>query len=186
MNPSIILCVDDDTTVLSALRTLLGMRLGPGHLIEIAESGEEALELHAELQAQGREISVVISDYIMPGMRGDELLVQLHQRSPQAYTMLLTGQSDLQGVKRATNEAKLYQFIEKPFNNEHLVDATRRACALYRAAREREQAGAALRSVHEELAAQLRATETELERRRAELERATAPLDGRASVAGQA
>src|ERR1700752_1255235 len=111
MDEAIVLCVDDDTTVLKALRTLLVKQLGAGHLVDVAESGAEALEICEDLRAKGRDLSVVITDYIMPGMRGDELLVRLHERSPSTVKIMLTGQSDLEGVKRAINHANLYRFL---------------------------------------------------------------------------
>ena len=48
---SIILCVDDDSTVLSALRSMLSTHFGSELQVEFAESGGEALEIEAELQA---------------------------------------------------------------------------------------------------------------------------------------
>ena len=114
----IILCVDDDATVLNALRSLLSSSFGSELELEFAESGAEALEIDAELRAQGRELGLVISDFMMPGIRGDELLVRLHESTPKTVKILLTGQSDLTGVKRAINEANLYRFLEKPFLND--------------------------------------------------------------------
>jgi diguanylate cyclase (GGDEF)-like protein len=128
---SIILCVDDDSTVLSALRSMLSTQFGSELQVEFAEDGDEALEIEAELRAQGRELGLVISDFMMPGMRGDELLVQLHERSPNTVKILLTGQSDLSGVKRAINHANLYRFLEKPFLNEDIVLTVRAAIRSY-------------------------------------------------------
>lgn len=120
-SPITLLCVDDDTTVLSALRTLLRNTLGAHCQIELAESGQEALEICDDLEADGQTVNVVISDFIMPSMRGDELLVRLHEKFPDMVKIMLTGQSDFAGVKRVINEARLYRFIEKPFNNADLV-----------------------------------------------------------------
>ncbi|HQX91129.1 MAG TPA: diguanylate cyclase [Thermomonas sp.] len=128
---AIILCVDDDSTVLAALRSMLSSHFGSEVQIEFAESGEEALEIDAELRAEGREIGLVISDFMMPGLRGDELLVKLHERSPNTVKILLTGQSDLTGVKRAINGANLYRFLEKPFVNEDIVLTVRAAIRSY-------------------------------------------------------
>lgn len=123
----IILCVDDDTTVLVALRTLLEHALGSNFLIEIAESGEEALEIIEDLQKSDETLGVVISDFLMPGMRGDELLIEIHKRSPRTMTIMLTGQSDFDGVKKAINQANLYRFLEKPFNHEDILLTVRSA-----------------------------------------------------------
>jgi len=115
-----ILCVDDESSVLQSLRTLLS-KLGNPAVIEIAESGAEALEIASDLKEQGRELAVIVSDFIMPQMRGDELLIQLHAMHPHAIKIMLTGQSAFDGVKRAINQASLYRFIEKPFDNDDLL-----------------------------------------------------------------
>ena len=86
----------------------------------------------------GLEISVVISDFIMPGMNGDELLVRLQSISPNTVKIMLTGQSDIQGVKRAINELILYRFLEKPFNNSDLMLTTKSALEAYHRERELE------------------------------------------------
>jgi DNA-binding NtrC family response regulator len=123
----IILCVDDDLTVLQSLRTLLTKTVGLPCRVEIAESGREALEILDELRGEGLDVHVVISDFIMPSMRGDELLVRLHEKSPHMIKIMLTGQADFEGVKRVINEANLYRFLEKPFNNADLALTARSA-----------------------------------------------------------
>ncbi|MFZ6801662.1 response regulator [Undibacterium sp. Di24W] len=131
IDSGIILCVDDDTTVLVALRTLLTHAMGNDLLIEIAESGAEALELLEDLEQQGQHLSIVISDFIMPGMRGDELLIQLHHRSPKTITIMLTGQSDFDSVKKVINQANLYRFLEKPFNHDDIILTVKSAFLAY-------------------------------------------------------
>ena len=127
----IILCVDDDSTVLSALRSVFAKHFGSELQVEFAESGDEALEIVNELRAQGRELGLVITDFMMPGMKGDEFLVRLHEISPSTVKIMLTGQSDLTGVKRAINQANLYRFLEKPFLNEDIVLTVRAAVRAY-------------------------------------------------------
>jgi len=150
-NNSIILCVDDDSTVLNALRTLMTNHFGPELQVEFAESGDEALEIEAELRAQGVELSLVLSDFMMPGLRGDELLVQLHEKSPSTVKILLTGQSDMSGVKRAINEANLYRFLEKPFLNEDILLTVRAAIRAYWQDRDLVRQNEALRRMNAEL-----------------------------------
>ncbi len=171
MDASIVLCVDDDTTVLNALRSLLSKHLGAGHVVEIAESGAEALEFDAEVRGSGREISVVISDYIMPGMRGDELLVRLHESSPNTVKIMLTGQSDLEGVKRAINGANLYRFLEKPFNNADIVLTARSAARAYQQDQELAQQNIELRRINENLERLVHERTEQLLEKNRELER---------------
>ena len=61
----VIICVDDETTVLRSLKAELQEALGNNYLIEIAQGGEEALELIEELLEEAYEIPLIISDHIM-------------------------------------------------------------------------------------------------------------------------
>ena len=155
IDSGIILCVDDDTTVLVALRTLLTHALGNDLSIEIAESGAEALELLQDLEQQGQHLSIVISDFIMPGMRGDDLLIQLHQLSPKTITIMLTGQSDFDGVKKVINQANLYRFLEKPFNQDDIILTVKSACLAYEHERTLSVQNEQLKRLNTELATML-------------------------------
>lgn len=166
----IILCVDDDATVLNALRSLLSSSFGPELELEFAESGAEALEIDAELRAQGRELGLVISDFMMPGLRGDELLVRLHETTPNTVKILLTGQSDLTGVKRAINEANLYRFLEKPFLNDDIVLTVRAAIRAYCQERDLIRQNEELRKINAELEDMVLARTLELVEKNRQLE----------------
>lgn len=120
-NNLVILCVDDEPMVLSGLRTELNQALGDKYIIEVAEGGDDALELVAELLAEHYEIPVVVSDYIMPGLKGDELLRRIHALSPHTLNIMLTGQADIGAISNAINYAKLYHYISKPWESADLV-----------------------------------------------------------------
>jgi serine phosphatase RsbU (regulator of sigma subunit) len=109
-----ILCIDDEPIILNSLKREL-MRAFPEYNIEVAESAEEALEVVAFLQSRGQAIAMAISDYVMPQMKGDELLIKLHQLSPDTIKILLTGQASVEGITNIINEANLYRFIAKPW-----------------------------------------------------------------------
>ena len=166
----IILCVDDDSTVLNALRSMLANHFGAQLQVEFAESGEEALEIEEDLRAQGKELGLVISDFMMPGLRGDELLVRLHERSPATVKILLTGQSDLSGVKRAINDANLYRFLEKPFLNEDIVLTVRAAIRAYQQERDLIRQNEALKKLNAELESLVAARTAELVEKNRQLE----------------
>jgi len=171
LDPSgIILCVDDDSTVLNALRSVFASHFGSELQAEFAESGEEALEIAEELRAQGRELGLVISDFMMPGLRGDELLVRLHDLSPNTVKILLTGQSDLTGVKRAINHANLYRFLEKPFLNEDIVLTVRGAVKAYCQERDLILQNAELKRLNAELESIVAERTRELREKNRELE----------------
>lgn len=170
MTQAAILCIDDEPMVAQALRGLLEQHPNDFDLIEFAESGDEALEVIDELIAEGVEIKVVIADYIMPNMRGDELLTHIHQRSPRTKKIMLTGQSDIGGVKRAINEAELYRFIEKPWHNEDLLLTLRSALQEYNHETELERQNTLLRELNEQLRRLNEELETKVAARTRELE----------------
>ena len=114
-----IICVDDEAAILDSLKDQL-KRQYPGCTIEMAESGEEALELLAELHHENSPVALVISDQIMPGMKGDQLLTKIHQKYPDVLKILLTGQASPEAVVNAVNQANLYRYIAKPWEEADL------------------------------------------------------------------
>lgn len=115
MNEVAILCVDDQPAVLDSLDMEIKNAVGPEYIIEMAENGDDALEISEELLESGTEIALVISDYTMPGMTGDELLRRIHTLSPKTMTVMLTGQAELEAVGNAIKYANLYRYIAKPW-----------------------------------------------------------------------
>jgi PAS domain S-box-containing protein len=120
MKKPVIVCIDDEPDVLNSLKIELKKAIGDRCIIETAEGGEDALELLEDLQADEYEIALVLSDYIMPDIKGDELLKKIHERSPDTLTIMLTGQADLEALSNAIKYAKLYRYIPKPWKNEDL------------------------------------------------------------------
>ncbi|MEM8641210.1 MAG: response regulator [Cyanobacteria bacterium P01_G01_bin.54] len=115
-----ILCVDDEISILKSLEIELRETFADRYLYEFAESGMEALEILADLGQEGIQTLLVVSDWLMPGMKGDELLTQIHQDHPDIITVMLTGQADEQAVQRACEQAQLYSCIYKPWQADEL------------------------------------------------------------------
>jgi CheY-like chemotaxis protein len=116
----VILCVDDEKIILDSLESELSQKLPSNYIIELAESGEEAFEIIEELIEDGLDIALVVSDYIMPGMKGDEVLIKAHEIVPDALKIMLTGQADANAVGNVINKAKLYQYVSKPWEKDEL------------------------------------------------------------------
>ncbi len=112
--------VDDEDIVLRSLKAELKETVGDAYRIDVAETAEEALEIVDEVLAEESDFPLVIADYIMPGMKGDELLIRIHSVSPRTLKIMLTGQADTQAVGNAVNEAKLYRYIAKPWEQRDL------------------------------------------------------------------
>ena len=107
-----VLIVDDEEHVRAGLARVLER---DGYATLTAETGEEALAMMGD-----RAIHIVISDFNMPGCGGIELFKRLRQSHPHVLRILLTGEDDPELPVRAINEAEVYRFIRKPWNNQDL------------------------------------------------------------------
>lgn len=120
MSNTAILCVDDEPSILKALKEQLKRCFGNQYVYEVAESAEEAWIIIDELEADAIQILIIVSDWLMPNVRGDEFLGQVHQRFPEIVTVMLTGQADAAAIERAKQQANLYACIHKPWSEEEL------------------------------------------------------------------
>ncbi len=127
---NVILCIDDEVIVLDSLKEQLQNDY-KNYLIEVAESGEEAMEIINELIEDKIELPVVIADFIMPGMKGDKLLEKIYNLLPGTKNILLTGQASIEGVSNAVNKANLYRFIAKPWDRDDLILTVKEAIRSY-------------------------------------------------------
>jgi DNA-binding NtrC family response regulator len=117
MSKPIVICIDDEQIVLDSLIREISESLENECDIETALGGAEALELVDELIKDGSEIALVISDYIMPDIKGDEVLRYVHEKLPQTLKIMLTGEATVEGIVNAINSAKLYRYISKPWHS---------------------------------------------------------------------
>lgn len=131
MSKPIIICVDDEAIILDSLRNILFQEFGNNYNIEIAESGEEALEIFEDEKRNGNDIPLIISDYIMPKMKGDSLLIEIQKKDNNILKILLTGQATLDGVINCFHHAKLYRYIGKPWEKNDLLATVKEALKSY-------------------------------------------------------
>ena len=130
MTEAAMICVDDETVILETLQEQISRHFGRQFVYEAAESADEALEIIEELDQDGVKILVIISDWLMPGMRGDEFLVQVHQKFGKIKTILLTGHAESSAIERAKSEGNLYCCIYKPWREEELIEIITKALEL--------------------------------------------------------
>lgn len=127
MSNAAILCVDDEAVILKALKEQLKRCFGNQYIYEVAQSAEEAWMVIDELEQEGIKILTIVSDWLMPNVRGDEFLAQVHLRFPHVVTVMLTGQADEAAIERARQQANLYACIYKPWAEEELHQVIRTA-----------------------------------------------------------
>lgn len=121
-----IICVDDDQSVLNQLVTQLEETFGDICLIESAESAEEAIDLLEDITEEGGKPMVVISDQVMPGMKGDRFLEVVNNKYPNTHKILLTGYAGLESAMYAINHANLDKYFEKPWDKEEFIAVIQR------------------------------------------------------------
>lgn len=125
MPANAILCVDDEEIVLTSLKEQLQDHFGEQYLYEVAESAEEAWEVIEELYDDDVEVLVIVSDWLMPGIKGDEFLIAVHQKFPKTVKVILTGQADESAIERAKQEANLHSCLRKPWDVNELIETIR-------------------------------------------------------------
>lgn len=127
----VIVCVDDEQIILNSLNKQLSRKFGHQYEFEFCESGEEALEVIEELKRENHPVIMIISDQIMPGMSGDELLVKLHEMDKKMVKILLTGQAAIESAINAVNKADLYRYLTKPWDEDDMLITVERGLQQY-------------------------------------------------------
>ncbi|MFZ2223463.1 MAG: HD domain-containing phosphohydrolase [Candidatus Deferrimicrobium sp.] len=140
MDDAAVLLVDDEANILNALARLF---LDRDVRVLRAENGEEALGI-----VRREPVAVVVSDNLMPGMRGVELLSQVRNLSPDTVRVLLTGYADLPTAIEAINRGEVFRFHVKPWVDEEIVRTVEEGVRRYQVVRSlRDGDEAALRSI---------------------------------------
>jgi CheY-like chemotaxis protein len=122
MSKPVILCVDDERMVLHSLRTQLAEAFGDAYIYEGAEDAEEALDVISEIYDEESQVVLIISDWLMPGIKGDELLIRIHKEYPSVIKIMLTGQVDAVAIDRAKKQANLHCCLSKPWLESDLLE----------------------------------------------------------------
>jgi DNA-binding NtrC family response regulator len=121
MTTKAILLVDDEAILLLSLKQSLKLRFGSTYLYETATNGEEGLERVKALFEEGVDVVLVISDWLMPGMKGDEFLVRMHAQYPIVKLIMLTGNAGESEMASLASNVKLEAFLRKPWNLKKLL-----------------------------------------------------------------
>jgi CheY-like chemotaxis protein len=110
-----LLIVDDEQNVRTSLQRMLRR---DGYRILLAGSASEALALLAR-----NDIQVVLSDHLMPGMTGTELLVKVKELYPHTIRMMLSGYTAIDSIIEATNTGAVFRFHTKPWDDRSLRES---------------------------------------------------------------
>jgi len=121
IEPRRILVVDDEPFVCDAVKMMLAF---DGHQVDTASSGKEALELFDK-----GKYDLVITDYAMPVMKGDELALALKTRTPGQPVVMITAYAEM---LKASNHplGGVDAIISKPFLLENLREAIKKSASV--------------------------------------------------------
>ena len=111
--PATVLVVDDEEMITASIRNFL--ELEADYQVVTFTAPREALDY---LRQHGADL--ILSDYVMPDMNGIDFLIAARRLHPAATRILLTGYTDKENAIRAINEAGIFQYIEKPWDNDEL------------------------------------------------------------------
>ncbi|MBT3345933.1 MAG: response regulator [Gemmatimonadetes bacterium] len=109
----VILIVDDEDMVLTSIDSFLSLETD--YEVVTRTNPEQALTYVEE-----NEVDLVISDYLMPQMDGITFLGKVRDLKPEVPRIILTGYSDKENAIKAINEVGLFQYVEKPWDNDNL------------------------------------------------------------------
>jgi len=109
----VIVLVDDEDMVVTSIKSFLTLETD----YEVAGFTKPA---EALVYVEENRVDVVVSDYLMPDMDGISFLAKVKALKPEATRILLTGYADKENAIKAINDVGLYQYIEKPWENEDL------------------------------------------------------------------
>lgn len=118
-----ILCVDDEPIILQSLSDQLEHYFGDRYRYEFAQSADEAFEVIDDLHNDAFRILLIVSDWLMPGMKGDEFLIRVHQRFPDIALIMLTGQANDEAIARVSDLTRLETCLRKPWTEQELIQA---------------------------------------------------------------
>ena len=109
----VVAIIDDEPMVTQSIKNFLALETD--YDVLVFNSPREAIDT-----LRDRPVDVVISDYLMPDLNGIEFFLKLKEFQPQATRILLTGYADKENAIKAINDVGLYQYIEKPWENDDL------------------------------------------------------------------
>lgn len=106
-----VLFIDDDENILKSIKRAC---IDEPYTVVTSAYPFEALDLlHYDTE---RSIKVVVFDHKMPEMLGADLCAKIRKEYPHIVTVMLTGQADIEAIKKAINEGEIFRFITKPFS----------------------------------------------------------------------
>jgi DNA-binding NtrC family response regulator len=117
-----IVCVDDEVIILMSLKQELLQAYRGRFRVETALGGAEALSIVDELSSLGVRVVLILTDWLMPGIKGDALVAEAKSRHPDIKCILISGQASTM-LEEALSNDLLDGFVRKPWSTAILIRA---------------------------------------------------------------
>lgn len=124
-----VLLLDDEPSILAALRRTLAEPMLVGERVFRPTIEIFSVPALALARLQEKAFDLIISDYRMPEMNGSDFLKAALDIQPHAVRLILSGQTDFNGLVEAINKAQITHFIGKPWNDDELRQLVAQALA---------------------------------------------------------
>ncbi len=143
-SPPDIVIVDDEEMVLTSLSSFLNLETD--YNVHTFLSAKKALDY-----IKKNNVDLVISDYLMPEMDGITFLAQVRDDKPEIPRIILTGYADKENAIKAINEVGLFQYIEKPWDNDDLLIILRNGLEKHKLMKKLQEKISEINSAYSEL-----------------------------------
>lgn len=118
-----IVCVDDESIILMAMKAELRIAFGDKYIYEQATNARTGLEIIKDLADEGITVNLIITDYLMPGIKGDEFLLKVKELYPGIVSIMMTGHADEDVVDKLKKNGVICRLLRKPWHAHELKKA---------------------------------------------------------------
>ncbi|MFP4557641.1 MAG: response regulator [Bacteroidales bacterium] len=139
-----VLYVDDEVSNLNIFRNTFRREYN----VLTASSAAEGLNI-----LRDKNVDLILTDQRMPEMDGVSFLKETIGQFPELNRILITGYTDFDALKSAINEAKIFQYIQKPWREEQLRNIINKALEIYVLRQENEDLNNQLKEKNQQLEA---------------------------------
>jgi DNA-binding NtrC family response regulator len=127
MSRKAIVCVDDESIILWSMVQEISEHFGERFEYHSMTDPKKVVSLLRSLESSGVETSLVVSDWLMPGLKGDELVNLLAQDNPGIRAVIVTGHSNDNVLSGFRSNPNIFGIVAKPWVPEHLMSVIEKA-----------------------------------------------------------
>lgn len=124
-----ILIVDDEPGITYLLKKEISKHFKNTFEYETALSARQALQVIDTMVQDGIRVILILSDWLMPEMKGDELLMKVHTQHPDIKAILISGYADPEALQAVKEKVPLRAFLGKPWDKAQLIEEIEKCIA---------------------------------------------------------